>query len=240
MDSQGTGHWWYEARRNLLNHTLLEFYGQNNDLKVLDLASACGDNFPVCSPFGKTYGLDISWESIQYCKKKNIDTIVQGDVHHLPYATSSIDIVVALDVLEHLQNDKMALGEIERVLKNKGIFIFNVPAFMFLFSYHDEAFHHLRRYSSQEMISKLLSANFLIKSVTYWSFFILPAVFFTRKVWALLKKPEEMPLSDFHLKIPSPIEAFLGLLTRFEVFLIKKRIHFPFGVSLFGIAQKSH
>jgi len=151
MDEQGGSHWWYVTRRELLKQELKSLSSESNDLKILDLASACGHNFAVCSDYGKTFGIDISWHAIKYCKQKNITTIVQGDAQELPFKSNSYDIVLALDVFGHLEDDIASMKEIARVLKEKGKLIFSVPAFMSLLSYHDVAFHHLRRYNAYEL-----------------------------------------------------------------------------------------
>ena len=207
--------------------------------KILDLASACGGNFDSCSQYGKVIGLDISWSSIDYCKKKKIVPLVQANAEILPFAKESIDIVVALDVLEHLKDDSCSMREIQRVLKkNTGKLIFNTPAFMALFSGHDIAFHHYRRYQASDLRKKLEAEKFRIDFITYWSFFIFPLVFIFRKLEDLFQKPKEQAQSNFHLKIPRFIESILRFLSKIELELIKRKIFIPFGVSIFGVANK--
>ena len=100
MDKGGVGDWWYDTRRIMLERELSST-SLKSGAKILDLASACGGNFDSCSQYGKVIGLDISWSSIDYCKKKKIVPLVQANAEILPFAKESIDIVVALDVLEH-------------------------------------------------------------------------------------------------------------------------------------------
>lgn len=238
MNEQVTTHCWYVARRELLKHELRKVSPPFLDLKILDIASACGDSFIVCSDYGKTFGIDISWDAIGYCKQKNIGTILQGDAHNLPFKSNSFDIVIALDVFEHLEDDIMSMKEMERVLKKGGKLIFNVPAFMFLFSYHDLAFHHFRRYKAEELKYKLEQAKFQINYLTYWSFFILPAIFVMRKFFNFRKKHYRKALSDFHLKVPFSVQKILKFLNFMEFIFIKKGISLPFGVSLYGVARK--
>ena len=240
MDQQGSSHWWYAARRDLLKHALKTQFPGSSGLKILDLASACGDNFSICSDYGKTYGIDISRHAIGYCKGKGISTIVQGDVHKLPFRSGTYDAVIALDVFEHLDDDVISMKEIKRVLKDGGKLIFNTPAFMALFSNHDEAFHHRRRYRSHELKNKLRSAKLDVKFITYWSFFIFPAVFLLRKISKPRKMTSEKALSDFHMQLNPVVEAALKFFNHIELFLIKRKIPLLFGVSLFGIAQKNN
>lgn len=239
MDSQGEAHWWYEARRNLVLQQLKNICAKPISLKILDLASACGNNFGAYKDYGKIFGLDISWHAINYCKKKDISTIVQADAQKLPFKSGVFDIVLALDVFEHLEDDLASLKEISRVLKENGGLIFNTPAFMALYSYHDTAFHHFRRYSKYELKDKFTSTDLQIKKITYWSFFIFPVIYIFRRLFCRKIKNEEGSLSDFHRELNPVIEKFIKFLFNIELALIKKNVSLPFGVSLFGMAQKS-
>ena len=131
------------------------------------------------------------------------------------------------------------MREIQRILKkDTGKLIFNTPAFMALFSGHDIAFHHYRRYKTSDLRKKLEAANFKIGFITYWSFFIFPLVFLFRKLQDFFQKPREQAQSNFHLKIPRFIESILRCLSKIELKLVKRKIFIPFGVSIFGVANK--
>ena len=238
MNEGGVGGWWYDARRTMLEKELASFLPESKK-KILDLAAACGGNFDVCSRYGKVIGLDVSWDSIEYCKQKKATVLVQADAEILPFANESIDIVVALDVFEHLKDDSCSMREIQRVLKKEtGKLIFNTPAFMALFSTHDTAFHHYRRYLSGELKQKIEAANLKVNFITYWSFFIFPLVFLVRKLGDLFQQKGEPAKSDFHLKIPDFVESILRFLNKVELNMIKRKIFIPFGVSVFGVASK--
>ena len=238
MDKGGVGDWWYDARTIMLERELSSI-PLKSGAKILDLAAACGGNFDICSQYGEVIGLDISWSSIDYCKKKKIVPLVQANAEILPFANESIDIVVALDVLEHLEDDSCSMREIQRILKkDTGKLIFNTPAFMALFSGHDIAFHHYRRYQTSDLRKKLEAAKLRIDFITYWSFFIFPLVFIFRKLEDFFQKPREQAQSNFQLKIPRFVESILQFLSKIELKLIKRKTFFPFGVSIFGVARK--
>ena len=238
MDKGGVGDWWYDTRRIMLERELSST-PLKSGAKILDLAAACGGNFDICSQYGKVIGLDISWSSIDYCKKKKSVPLVQANAEILPFAKESIDIVVALDVLEHLKDDSCSMREVQRVLKkDTGKLIFNTPAFMALFSGHDIAFHHYRRYQARDLRKKLEAAKLRIDFITYWSFFIFPLVFLFRKLEGFFQKPREQAQSNFRLKMPGFVESILSFLSKIELKLIKRKTVFPFGVSIFGVANK--
>lgn len=239
MDELGSSHWWFNARTRLLTLALENTTRSRGDLYILDLASALGDNFPICSPYGKVFGLDISIHSINFCKNRGIRTIAQGDAHHLPFPDSTFDIVVALDVLEHLENDGKSIAEISRVLKSSGKLIFNVPAMQSLYSYHDRAFHHLRRYDRNSLETKFRDHHLPLLLITYWSFFILPIVMTVRKVRNLFPQSKINPQSDFHMRVPNVVSVILEWLGSLEYKMISKGMVLPIGVSLFGVAAKN-
>jgi SAM-dependent methyltransferase len=238
MEGSDSGKWWYDAREELLVRELRKLSSNKPNLKILDLASACGGNFSICDKHGKVFGLDISWQSIEICKNKGIKNLVQADAQELPFASGSMDVVIALDVLEHLENDSGSMSEVARVLNKDGVFIFNTPALMPLFSYHDVAFHHFRRYSAGELKNKLVNANFQVNFITYWSFFMFPVVYAFRRIKNLFRDSKDQPSSDFQLKVPVLVDGVFQFFSLVELFLLKRKLYFPIGVSLFGTARK--
>lgn len=238
MAEQEGSHWWYQARRELLRHALFKVAGNGCRPAILDLASACGGNFPVCARYGKSFGIDISPISIEYCKRRNSATMVRGDVQRLPFADSSFDAVIAFDVFEHLPHDTDCMREVFRVLKDGRALVFNVPACAALFSAHDVVFDHFRRYGKRELRRKLELAGLSVEFMSYWSFFLFPLVYLCRKIIKLGGANRVAATSDFHHSVPRPVDWTFGLLSRLEVSLIERRMLLPWGVSLYGICRK--
>ncbi len=236
MELQLDTHWWYQARRKLLKLGLNKYASYSKPLKILDLASACGGNLPVCATYGFSVGIDISPYSIRFCKEKGLDFIVQGDVQLLPFADCVFDAVIAFDIFEHVQRDVDIMREVSRVLNPNGILLINVPAFMFMYSHHDEAFDHFRRYTAGELINKLDMVGFISLYYSYWSFFIFPIVYAFRKLFT--KKKQTGVRSDFHAVVPVWVDTILRMFSMLELFLISKNQRFPFGVSLYCVSVK--
>lgn len=226
LKEQGEDHWWYRARRRLVELVLRKHFSMAAGLQILDLGSACGDNFAFAGHFGSVVGIDLSPTAIRICRDKGISSIVQGDAQALPFDDQSFDVVIALDIFEHLPDDRLAIRETFRVLKPGGILIANVPAFMSLFSAHDQAFNHLRRYQERELIEKLRTCGFETSTRSYWSFFIFPLVYLNRKL-------SGQKHSDFHLKTPGWIDAVLTGFSWLEFRFIALGGKFPWGVSCF-------
>jgi SAM-dependent methyltransferase len=113
------------------------------------------------------------------CARQGIN-VIQADATELPLEDHSIDGIVAMDVLEHIEDDNKVLREFCRVSKPNGSLFITVPAFRFLWSAHDEAVDHVRRYSKEELIAKVENAGFSINSIRYWNSLLFPLALITR------------------------------------------------------------
>jgi SAM-dependent methyltransferase len=235
-------HWWYKARRKVVANYLNKYFQGRARAMILDIASACGANFVNYKKYGTVYGVDISEESIAFCRSKGINRIARSDVQTLPFRNGAFEIVIALDALEHFEDDIKALSEIKRVIKPGGILIITAPAMNILWSQHDRAFHHIRRYSSGELCKKLKGSGFIIEFITYRLFFLFLPVLIFRKFRDLvqLTAAKTLQRSDFHIALPSMFSTLLGYIGRLEEYVIDKKGRFPIGVSLFCAAKKEH
>lgn len=230
-------HWWYQGRRALVRAALDRYAGKQRPLRMLDLACATGMSFRFLADYGDIRGIDISEETIRLCGERGIDRIVRGDALQLPFCQDGFDVVLALDAFEHFEDDLAAMREVFRVLRPGGTLIATVPAFMALWSPHDEAYHHFRRYRRPELRGRLEQAGFVTERMSYSSMAHFAPVWALRKLRGLSPKPAEEATSDFAVPMPGPLEWLAGLVTRAEIAL-EKRVDLPFGVSLYGVLRK--
>ncbi|MBL8841612.1 MAG: class I SAM-dependent methyltransferase [Planctomycetes bacterium] len=232
--------WWYRARRALVAKWLAKRRAQvGRPLEILDIACAAGMSFRHFSAFGNLRGVDISAETIRLCKGRGIDRIVQCDAMKLPFKAGSFDVVLALDALEHLPDDAAGIAEMRRVARDDAQLIVTVPAFQSLWSPHDVAFHHFRRYSRPELRRKLAAGGLAVDKLSYYSTAVFPPVFALRKLRRATAS-DGAATSDFFLSLPRPLEALLYAVMRAEIALMDF-VNLPFGVSLFAactIARK--
>ena len=230
-------HWWYRGRRSLVRHALDRFAGAQRPLRVLDLACATGGSMRFLSDYGSIRGIDISEETIRLCRGQGIDTIVRGDALALPFISGHFDVVLALDAFEHFEDDRAAMAEVHRVVRPGGLLVATVPAFMSLWSPHDEAYHHFRRYRRGQFRERLQDAGFVAERMSYSSMLLFLPVLALRRLRALRPRPVEDATSDFAVPMPWFIEHLAGLVNRAEI-AIEKRFDLPFGVSLYGVLRK--
>lgn len=229
--------WWYRSRRFLVRRQVeAEVRRVNRRLKILDVACATGMSFRFLSDLGDITGIDISHETIRLCARRGITDIVQCDAMALPFREDSFDLVLALDACEHFEDDRKSMREMYRVLRPGGTVILTVPAFMFLWSPHDDSFHHLRRYTRPELKGKLEESGLKAVRASYYSFFLMPPVYLFRKIRSSFGSRAEKK-SDFFVPIPGPAERLLRGVMALERWLMRF-FNLPFGVSLFTVSRK--
>ena len=128
--------WWYAGRRDLIIKAVEKFRDESGDktLQILDAGCGTGINLRYLSAYGKACGLDISKEALKFSCIRGPSALICGSLDKLPLKNKQFDLVVALDVIEHIQDDLTAVLELNRVLRPGGCLIATVPAFQFLWS----------------------------------------------------------------------------------------------------------
>lgn len=228
-------YWWFVARRDLLEWFVKEIVKAFDRPTLLDVGCGTGINFSVLSKYGETFSSDASEEALRFSKSRGTTGLVRADLESLPFGASSFDVVTALDVLEHVDNDLAAMDELLRVTRTGGVLVITVPAYGFLWSEHDEALHHRRRYAASELRNKLTNAGFEVERITYYITFLFFPILFMRFAQSLSKKSIHAKTS--HIILPRWLNSLLVGILAFERLLLNW-INFPFGVSIVCLARK--
>lgn len=229
-------HWWYRARRAILERAVDRFVGDTN--------------------LALTIGVGISREAEMLCRRSRLVTIdrarldprckeialpARADAVALPFADATFDAVFLFDVLEHIEADELALAETRRVLRPRGHLLLTVPAFMFLFGLQDVVSEHKRRYRRNALGELVERAGFRVRYSTYFNTLLFPPIAAVRLMRKLL--PARSPAdnggggSDFDLRLPAPAEKLLEGLFTLERHAID-RARLPFGVSILCAAVR--
>lgn len=222
---------WFNKKRGLLKVLIEKVIHEKGQLKILDLGGGTGTNVKMLKQFGDVYVIDPDINSVMLIAKELVKEKLVGGATNISYPDNFFDIIVASDVLEHVKSDYRAVKEIKRVLKQKGFFIFTLPAFNFLFSSHDKALKHWRRYNKKSV--RELLADFSQVKLGFWMFFL----FFPVAAIKLIQR-KSFPKLHF-LKIPKFINKLFGFVLDIENLLIKIDINLPFGITIYGIYKKS-
>ncbi|HLC17408.1 MAG TPA: class I SAM-dependent methyltransferase, partial [Thermodesulfobacteriota bacterium] len=209
--------------------------GGGAGLKILDMGCGPGNMLDYLKTLGDVTGTDLSVSALSYCRTRGYDKLFIGLGDSLPVRDNEFDLVVALDVIEHIEDDEGALEEIYRVIRPGGRVCLTVPAYMFLWGDHDEIYGHKRRYTATALAGKLQRAGFAIDRVSYFEAPFVVPLFIFRSIKRLAGRKGK-PSDDF-ISIPGWMNRVLMGFLLAEGFFFRW-IRIPFGVTIFCMASK--
>jgi 2-polyprenyl-3-methyl-5-hydroxy-6-metoxy-1,4-benzoquinol methylase len=233
-------YWWHVAKHKLVIF-LIKKFAKDSNLKILDLGCGTGMLAKKLEKMGKVYGLDNSTEAVKLAQKRGLKKILRYnlEVTPFPFKKNQFNIILALDVFEHLQFPEKTLFEIKRILKPNGLLICTVPSYQFLWSYWDQMLDHFRRYTKDSFVFFLKSKKFKPLFSSYFHTFIfLPSIIirFTKQAKYKLKKRTYQKLSSDFIHLPKFLNNLLLLISNIELKLIKYS-SLPFGLSIVIVCQ---
>ncbi|HKA39129.1 MAG TPA: class I SAM-dependent methyltransferase [Burkholderiales bacterium] len=228
-------HWWFSARRSILRAVLDRYLAPASDRALLELGCGNGGNLALLARYGKLCAVEMDDGARRRAAARGIAAVEPGALPDaIPFAGQQFDVVAALDVLEHVADDRAALAAMRAKLKRGGYLLLTVPAFRWLWSRHDEASRHQRRYSKGELVRLVESAGFEVTHSTYFNTLLFPLAVAYIKLSGRVTAD-----ADHGLRIPPrPLNALLRGIFSAERHLVPK-LALPFGVSILlcGIAK---
>ena len=234
-------YWWFVGRHRLVEALLYARYGApgsrsgSSGLTFLDVGCGTGAMSVRLARWGRVVSADFSPLALQFSRRRGLGPLVGADAMRLPFASGSFDAVVTMDVLEHLPDDCAAIAEFFRVLKPGGRVFATIPAYGHLWSEHDVALMHFRRYQRAELRERFTAAGFRIEKLSHTMSALYPVVALQRRLNAR-KAPHDPPQAAMP-SVPFALNAALtGLLGAENA--LARRFNFPFGVSILCIAVK--
>jgi|ERR671936_1961143 SAM-dependent methyltransferase len=231
---QDATHWWLRSRRRLVIDWIAHRHPRQTGLRILDVGCGTGLMIQEMAAFGSVFGVDVSEDAIALCRRRGLHDVIQASALALPFSSASFDVLTAVDVLEHIDDDRAALLEWRRVLRPGGRLFLFVPAHKWLWSPHDEASGHKRRYTVPSLSQVIQSAGLLVERQSYASTFLLPLIAGGRLWLKLFPRPVEGEQITLH---PSWSNGILGAIFSAEIPLLR-RIRFPLGASVICVARK--
>jgi ubiquinone/menaquinone biosynthesis C-methylase UbiE len=227
-------HWWFMGRRKLFAKLIKEL-GISKDARVLDVGTSTGTNLRLLKElgFGRVDGLDPSDEAIRWCADKGLGKVTKGDVCNVPFPDQTFDLILATDVIEHVDDDVRALSEVRRVLKMGAPVIVTVPAFQALWGLQDEVSQHKRRYRANEIRARFGQVGIHYQSGFYFNYILFLPILVARILFRLsgakLKSENEFnsPLLNSILKMVFSVDIASA-----------PTVRPPFGVSYLAIGVR--
>jgi SAM-dependent methyltransferase len=230
-------HWWFVSRRSIIEMVLrsqVKSIGPHS--KILDAGCGTGGNLDLLSSLGcDVTGLEMEPDAAEIARSKSGKAVYIGSLpDQIPFADESFDLIVLLDVLEHIEDDIGTLASLTAKLKPGGNLLITVPAFSFLWSSHDEAHHHKRRYRLNELVGKMQHCNLQPKYASYFNTWLFPMIALVRILQNIVGSNQKTD----DLSLPSPFlnKILRGVMSSERHIL--KRGKLPFGVSIMAIGQK--
>jgi SAM-dependent methyltransferase len=159
-------HWWWRARERLIVRELRRCIGGRSHARILDVGCGSGLLFPRLVDLGSVEGLEAE-PALAIADARWRDAITVGGLDETYGRSSSFDLVLMADVLEHIEDDQSALRNAHRVLTAGGFLVVTVPAFSWLWTRHDVLNRHFRRYTMPELAAKVEVAGFNLVSQRY-------------------------------------------------------------------------
>jgi SAM-dependent methyltransferase len=227
-------HWWFVGRRRLFRRELMRA-DASPDARTLDVGTSTGSNLRVLRDLGYTRvaGVDVSADAIRFCESKGFGPVRHGDVCALPFGDESFDLVLATDVIEHVEDDAVALAEIVRVLAPGGKVLITVPAFQSLWGLQDEVSLHKRRYRLRPLLDLVRRSGLQPCRAYHFNYLLFAPIWLARRV---IRAARVDLRSEGEVNTPA-LNRILSAVFTVDV-STAPIVRPPFGVSILVLARK--
>jgi SAM-dependent methyltransferase len=236
-------HWWFRWRFDLITR-LVKSLGSGDSFRILDAGCGTGQMTKRLGAIGLAFGLDSAPEAIAFARSRGVERLAQGSITAPPFANGAFDCVLALDVIEHVDDDFGILTSLFQILRPGGHLIVTVPAFDALWSEHDEINHHKRRYRAPHLKSLIETAGFEMDRITYCNTAMYVPVLVTRKAKNLARALNIKRGGHGHDNLQSDLGDYPPIINDalFKVMRgenrLMDRVNLPFGVSILAVAKR--
>lgn len=221
-------HWWFAGKRNLIVSEI----GDKSRGRLLDIGCGTGANLEQFAKHHRVIGCEVSKKAAELCRKRGDFDLVLCRAENLPFKKNTFDVVTALDVLEHIEDDESAMRNVKEIMKKGGSLVATVPAHMFMWSRHDVLLHHKRRYRYAELVKKLTRNGMKISKINYWCFFVFPGTLVYKKISGLIENKTNTDNTNRF------VNSVLYRTLRIENKILKT-VKLPFGVSIYFVAKNA-
>lgn len=183
-------HPWWKARARLAV-AVLRRYGLVPPAAILDAGCGWGTNLTALEAAGyRVRGLDISRRMLERLDRTD-RTLIEADLTQpLPPGAEPADGLLALDVIEHIDDDRAAVGRLGQLVHPGGMVIVSVPALPELFSRFDEVQSHRRRYEPERLQTVFAGTGLTVEKIFWWGGWMVPVLRWMRKAGRTADRPK--------------------------------------------------
>jgi SAM-dependent methyltransferase len=223
-------HWWYRGRRRVLRATL-DGLDLPSPCRLLDAGCGSGRTLDELADYGDACGADLSRVAVDAARARGHRAYL-AEIGDLPFPDGAFDLVTCLDVVEHTPDDRRSLSELRRVTRPGGVLLLTVPAHPALWSAHDEANHHYRRYTRGALIAAAVETDWAVAESSYFNAALLAPAAVVR----LARRRARSPRSELSLT-PPVLDRVLEWPSRAEAALLRRGARLPVGLSLLAVLR---
>ncbi|MDQ6891551.1 MAG: class I SAM-dependent methyltransferase [Acidobacteriota bacterium] len=227
-------YWWFVGVRAIVDR-LLDGVGLDGSLgRVLDVGCGTGALLEgLRTRSTEAWGVDIAPEALRFCAERGLQCVTLADAAAVPFPSGYFDVVTAIGIVEHLEDDQAFLAEMNRLVRPGGVLVLLTSSFPWLWSMHDVANRHRRRYYLTGLRDQMRRAGFEAVRLSHMNFLLFPALapalLIHRRIFGLRSERARRILP----RPPRLVNALLTAVLRLESRLIR-RMALPWGVSLIG------
>ncbi len=233
------GYWWFAGVRAMVRHLLAASGAPGRLGRVLDVG--CGTGALIDELKGRSdsiRGVDFSPEALRFCARRGLKCVALADAREIPFPDASFDVVTAIGLIEHLEDDDGFIHEMHRLVRPGGLLVLLTSSFPWLWSMHDVANQHHRRYYLRPLRARLEGAGFETVRFSHMNFLLFPLL-----APALLAHRWIVGLESAHPQrimpmAPRIVNVLLTAVLRLEAVLMR-RLTLPWGVSMIGSFRRS-
>ncbi|HEX4364443.1 MAG TPA: methyltransferase domain-containing protein [Solirubrobacteraceae bacterium] len=226
-------HWWYRGRRRVIR-AALDGLQLPAACAILDVGCGSGRMLDELRGYGIASGLDVSPLAVAAAQARG-HVVHLGEAAALPFDDASFDLLTCFDVLEHTLDDRGTLRELARVCRPGGTLLVTVPAYESLWSRHDDANHHRRRYTASRLRTAAAEAGLAVELDTYFNSLLLAPAALVLKLQRLRGATSER--SNLELT-PAYLNGVLELPMRLEARALRAGMRMPAGLSLLAVLRR--
>jgi len=224
-------HWYFRARLAVLLAVLRREIARR-PARVVELGCGSGNVLEALGEFGEALGVEADERLVAAARAAGLDVRRGSLPHDVPVPTGSADAVLLLDVIEHVDDDVAALGAARRLLRPGGLLLVTVPAHPWLWSAHDVALGHRRRYTARGLRRTVEAAGLRVVRTSHFNTVLFPAIAAVR----IVKRAAGSGGHDLR-RPPAPVNRLLERCFALERHVVP-RASLPFGASLLLVGRR--